>query len=863
MDGVSAVQGGVLEDGSCSGTSARPEPLQQPLGPPAPPDQWDEAQRASAEVDRAMDEGESPDGPSEGDACQNGPMPQLPGPPSALGPTKSPVGPDAPPGVAGFHDNLRKSQGTSAEGSVRKEALQSLRLSLPLQETQLCSEASLSLEKEEQVRLQARRRLEEQLTQYRVKRQQERSSQPATKTRPFSTLDPELMLNPEALPRASTVAMTKEYSFLRTSVPRGPKVGSLRHLAHSKEKKSSKSSKIRSLADYRTEDSDAGNSGGNVLATDSARGSLKQNRSSMTSVVSEVSLCPEADDLENSSLPGDNISEADGNESDSSSYSGVSTRGVHGLLVNSAGTREASYVINGQEIASSSLGQFPSITDVLQAAAAEHRDRDPEVNGETRSRTDSICSSVSMEGSVAETQDEMLQVLKEKMRLEGQLEALTQEASQALKEKAELQAQLAALNTRLQAQEEHSHSSQRKQDALSSEVDTLKQSCWDLEQAMSDLQNTLEAKNASLSSSHHDLQVAEEQYQRLLAKVEEMRSSMLSKDSTVHDLRQQMTALQSQLRQVQLERTTLTSRLKTSQAEIASLQSVRQWYQQQLALAQEARVRLQGEMAHIQVGQMTQTGLLEHLKLENVSLSQQLTETQHRSIKEKERIALQLQGIEADMLDQEAAFVQIQEAKTMVEEDLQRRLEEFEEEKEQLQKMAASAAALEQQLEEVKLTLHQRDQQLAALQQEHLDLLKQFTSTQETLQGREQALGDLQVRYDELQARLEELQGEATSKDDTIRFLQNEKIVLEVALQAARSSGEELDRGVRSLEEGAEETSGILEQLRQELAIKSSQVEHLQEDASSLKKQMQKIKEQFLQQKVKLSCWCSLCEISV
>lgn len=103
---------------------------------------------------------------------------------------------------------------------------------------------------------------------------------------------------------------------------------------------------------------------------------------------------------------------------------------------------------------------------------------------------------------------------------------------QALKEKAELQAQLAALNTRLQAQEEHSHSSQRKQDALTSEVDTLKQSCWDLERAMSDLQNTLEAKNASLASSHHDLQVAEEQYQRLLAKVGEMQSSMLSKDST-------------------------------------------------------------------------------------------------------------------------------------------------------------------------------------------------------------------------------------------------------------------------------------------------------------------------------------------
>lgn len=79
---------------------------------------------------------------------------------------------------------------------------------------------------------------------------------------------------------------------------------------------------------------------------------------------------------------------------------------------------------------------------------------------------------------------------------------------------------------------EHSHNSQQRQDSLSSEVDTLKQSCWDLEQAMADLQNMLEAKNASLASSNSDLQVAEEQYHRLMAKVEEMQRSMLSKDNT-------------------------------------------------------------------------------------------------------------------------------------------------------------------------------------------------------------------------------------------------------------------------------------------------------------------------------------------
>ncbi|XP_069476110.1 golgin subfamily A member 3 isoform X2 [Ambystoma mexicanum] len=727
------------------------------------------------------------------------------------------------------------------------------------------TDGPLPLEREEQIRLQARRRLEEQLKQYRVQRHQERSTQSTPKHRPFSTLDPELMYNPEILPRANTVAMTKEYSYMRTSVPRGPKLGSLGLQVPTKEKKSSRSSKnskIRSLADYRTESAELAS--GSFLSADTSTGSMKQNQGSLTSVVSEVSFSSETDErLESSSLVGDNSSEIDGsesgmrldgNESDSSSYSSVST-GAYSTSLPMGSKRDHAYNVNGQEINQDAMGQFPLLRDVLQAAAAEHHTQEQEVNGEVRSRRDSISSSVSMESSIAGTHDELLQVLKEKMRLEGQLESLSSEASQALKEKTELQAQLAALNTKLQAQVEDSHSSRQKQDSLTSEVGTLKQSCWDLERAMGDLQNNLEAKSASLASVSNDLLVAEEQYQRLMRKVEDLQKTVALKDNTVLDLRQQMTSLQSQLQQVLLDRTTLSSKLKASQVEIASLQQVRLWYQQQLSLAQGARVRLQSEMANIQAGQMTQAGVVEHLKIENVSLSHQLTETQHRSIKEKERIATQLQTIEADMLDQEAAFIQIQEAKSMVEEDLQKKLEEFEDEKEQLQRLANSASALEQELDQANLTLHQRDLQLQGLQQDHLELLKQVTLAQETLHTKEQALNALQTRYDELEARLEELQADASTKDDTIQYLQKEKIVLEVALQAAKAEHEGLGQGAHRLEEGAEATSAILEKLRQETAVKTSQVENLQQENATLKKQTQRVKEQFLQQKVMVEAY--------
>uniref|UniRef100_A0A671L8I2 Golgin subfamily A member 3-like n=1 Tax=Sinocyclocheilus anshuiensis TaxID=1608454 RepID=A0A671L8I2_9TELE len=750
------------------------------------------------------------------------------------------------PGVASFPDSLEKSEAALAEGSVHKgDALQSLRLSIPMQETELSSkEPSVEMENEEKIRQEARRRLEEQLKQYRVQRHSERNRRSTPKSRQFSTLDPELMLHPEGLPRASTVAMTKEYSFLRTSVPRGPKLGSL-GIPSSKEKKSksSRSNKIHSLADYRTPDSDAKStdaSGGLVSAfADSSFSSLHSTISSV-STVSEISISSETNaHSESSQLIRDNIT--DGNDSDSSSYSSVSTTGTYNMLAAIVNRPKAPYTVEGREIAPEAMGHFPSLQEVLQAATEERHMEELEQERE---------GSTSL--SVLKP---MLQVLKEKMRLEGQLESLSSEANQALKEKTELQAQLATVTAQLHAQVEQTQASQEKQSTLTSEVITLRFSCSALEKAMVDLQANVEGKNASLASLGNDLQLAEEQYQRLMVKVEEMQQSLNTKDNTVSELRQQMGGLQAQLQRVQSERNALQSRLKTSQAEVDSLQQLRLWYQQQLALAQEARVRLQGEMANMQAGQMTQIGVLENLKMENVTLSHKLTETKHQSIKEKERIAVQLQSIEVDMLTQEASIHQIQEAKSMVEEDLQRKLEEFEEEQEHLLKLANTATTLERELDQVKLILSQKDAQLESLQREHLELMKQLTTTQETLQTKEQALNQLEACYQELQAQLEELQTDAKAKEETLQYLQNEKIVLEVALQAARADKSELDEGAERLGEEVLVASDTLDQLRQELQVKSTQIEALQQENGNLKKQAQKLKEQFMQQKVMVEAY--------
>lgn len=102
--------------------------------------------------------------------------------------------------------------------------------------------------------------------------------------------------------------------------------------------------------------------------------------------------------------------------------------------------------------------------------------------------------------------------------------------------------------------------------------------------------------------------------------------------------------------------------------------------------------------------------------------------------------------------------------------------------------------------------------------------MRQMTATQENLHTKEQAIGQLEARYQELEAELSELQSENNAKDDNIRFLQNEKIVLEVALQAARADKSQLDEGAERLGEDILVASDVLDQLRQEVQVKASQV---------------------------------------
>lgn len=122
------------------------------------------------------------------------------------------------------------------------------------------------------------------------------------------------------------------------------------------------------------------------------------------------------------------------------------------------------------------------------------------------------------------------------------------------------------------------------------------------------------------------------------------------------------------------------------------------------------------------------------------------------------------------------------------------------------------------------MSLSQKEAQLSAFQREHVDLMKKLTETQDALQGKEQALQLMEARYEQLQAELVELQSDSSARVEELHFLRNEKIVLEVALQAARAEKSRLSDGAEKLGQDVLDSSDALEQLRQEVQVQATQV---------------------------------------
>ncbi|XP_071094089.1 golgin subfamily A member 3-like [Haliotis cracherodii] len=429
------------------------------------------------------------------------------------------------------------------------------------------------------------------------------------------------------------------------------------------------------------------------------------------------------------------------------------------------------------------------------------------------------------------------EVLREKAKLEGQLEVLTHEAQSTLQERAELQAQLASLRLKILSHKGGEHDPEK--ESLKHEVDMLKKSRETLEQSAREIQKLLEEKIEESKISHEELQMTQEAHDKLQLRMKDLRDDIMSKEVAVQALKNKVAELYVEVQNGLQVKVEFENETKSAKSDLVSLLKTKEWYQQQLQLAHDVRSQLQKELTILQAQSVSQGTIVERLKTDNARLRVQLTDAQHRALKQKEMLAKHLETIESDMMEREAAFQEIQRERAMIEDTFNTQITSAEDERSRLTLLMQINNDLQARLDKAQEDLKKKHGQIFAMENEQMELMKKMTISQETLMEKEKELEDVNQKLIEVEAQLKAFQAEITRKDKEILQLREEKASAEILYQAVKEEKMVVDEALEKLQKDMFKVEKSFKMMKSELSMKLAELEKVNSDKSQLQRELE------------------------
>lgn len=175
--------------------------------------------------------------------------------------------------------------------------------------------------------------------------------------------------------------------------------------------------------------------------------------------------------------------------------------------------------------------------------------------------------------------------------------------------------------------------------------------------------------------------------------------------------------------------------------------------------------RVKGEM-------IAQGTAIERLKAETLRTKRLLTDSEQKSLSDKQVLARHLESIEADMMEREALFAQMQRDRQSAS-DLNSENVDSE-----------TVATLREDLNKAANDFKRSSGQVTLLNQEQAELVKRLALSQESILERDKAIESLERNAVDSDSQKKQLQLEISTFKDEIGRLEHDRTVLQVKLSA-------------------------------------------------------------------------------
>lgn len=424
----------------------------------------------------------------------------------------------------------------------------------------------------------------------------------------------------------------------------------------------------------------------------------------------------------------------------------------------------------------------------------------------------------SIESTFSESNDLQLrldQILKEKVKLEGQVEVLEAESSILLRERAELLSKVAALMQELQSREKSRVGLTGDRDALSADLETLRQNRARLEAVIIDAHKLLEDKDQELKVLESDLEEARNVSTKHVDRLKSSLTDVKSRDATIADLKAKITELYVEFQTTNQNRILAENEVGSLQGELKSMAAAKEWYMNQLQSSQKEKTELQAEVTRVKGEMIAQGTSIERLKAEMLRTKRMLADSEQKSLNDKQVLARHLESIEADMMEREAVFAQMQRDRQSAS-DLKSENVDSE-----------TVATLQEDLNKAMSDFKRSSGQMAALHQEQAELVKRLALSQESILERDKTIESLERNAVDSDSQKKQLQLEISAFKDEIGGLEHDRTVLQMELKSAKEEKEVFDVSLRSLKGDMSKVEKSFRLMKQELLTKQEELERL------------------------------------
>ncbi|EEC09368.1 protein NUF1, putative [Ixodes scapularis] len=434
---------------------------------------------------------------------------------------------------------------------------------------------------------------------------------------------------------------------------------------------------------------------------------------------------------------------------------------------------------------------------------------------------------------------ELPTLLREKAHLEGELETLEGELGRLVQTRSELKSRAAEAEARCRQLVREKEASLEREAALSQELQGLRAEALRYGRVVGDYGSLVTSRDAEAGSLHDRAEALAVENKELRTALEELKVDLESRCGAVEGLKKKIAELHVESQSHVRARAQLDSENASLRSELSVVEKAKEWFREQLHESQQGRNLLHRERVSVEAAKMAAESACEGLKAENARLTQELSESRQRSLRDKEGLMRRLEDIEADLLEREAALSR--EASSAVSgprksesNDLSGKLR---------------LAEAEERLQSAESTLAAREVALAALEKDRTSLATDVQRLRLALSESELGRRNQEELLREGAQKVRRLQGELSAGREEAAELRTQRTALEVALAAANEDKRVVGEALGALTENLHKLEANFKLMRTDQVAKAAQLSQLEREKHSLEERLSEA-----QRELSLSC---------